>query len=256
MSLSFLLGIRMNIRDWGAFLFGVLLCVLVLTYGEIRKEPSGLLAMEASTTHPGMLKVLYTKDGALVDPGWVINFPQANTSQLASFPLNPGDYELIGFKPLVEPGGAVTVKNVKVISNARTSEISLAGFVAINQLTVNSTKPIESIFGPAAGANDPFGVIPGLHVVVSKAPFAFISFFWLVAGKLALIAVFVALMFGLSGSLPFATSMTNTPRPRAQQGKLDWLACGRPSHSLFAQCPFTVCTCALHGRRHLECWPD
>ena len=107
---------RTDIRAWLAFLLGAVACVFALSYSEMRKEPSGLLVLDATSTQPGVLKVFYTKDGVFTDPGWAVNFPQGKASQTASFPLSAGQYELIGFKPLVETGGRVSIRNLKIIS--------------------------------------------------------------------------------------------------------------------------------------------
>ena len=107
---------RTDIRAWLAFLLGAVACVFALSYSEMRKEPSGLLVLDATSTQSGVLKVFYTKDGVFTDPGWAVNFPQGKASQTASFPLSAGQYELIGFKPLVETGGRVSIRNLKIIS--------------------------------------------------------------------------------------------------------------------------------------------
>jgi hypothetical protein len=125
---------KFDIHAWLAFLLGVVICVLAMSYAEMRKDPSGLLTFEAASTQPGILKVVLTSDGKLTDPGWAVNFPQANNSYIGSFPLRNGYYELIGFKPLVEEGGRVTIKNLKIISGTGIRNISEGNFVTINQL--------------------------------------------------------------------------------------------------------------------------
>lgn len=54
---------RTDIRVWLAFLLGAVMCVLALSYGKVRKERSGLLVFDATSTQPGMLKVFYQKTG-------------------------------------------------------------------------------------------------------------------------------------------------------------------------------------------------
>lgn len=125
---------RNDIRAWLVFLMGVLACVLALSYGKLQKEPSGLLVLDASSTQPGLLKILYTKDGVLTDPGWSMNFPQGKVSKTASFPLSARQYDLIGFKPLVETGGRVSISNLKIISGSVVRDISKANFVSLNQI--------------------------------------------------------------------------------------------------------------------------
>ena len=229
-----------DIRAWLAFLLGALACVLSIAYIEARKEPSGLLAFDVSSTQPGMLKVLYTKDGLLTDPGWAVNFSQGNTNHVASFPLKAGQYELIGFKPLVEAGGKVSIRNLRIISGPGVRNIGSGNFVVINQLNTISSHKNEIVIAPALGANDPFGAFHGLSELVPTAPITLESFLWITAGKLALIAVFVALMYGMCGNLPFARGVQNEPRPEPGLSQcLGLLAVGlivlylRNAHSIF-----------------------
>lgn len=182
----------------------------------MRKEPSGLLVLDAHSTQPGILKVLYTKDGVLTDPGWALNFPKADTSQSASFPLRAGRYELIGIKSLIEGGGRVTISNLKIISGSGVHSISAGNFVTINQLDKISSQDGEIVIAPSKGANDPFGAIPNLHEIVSKMPFSLTSMLWIASGKLGLIVIFVALMYRLSGNLPFARGEPNELRQENQ----------------------------------------
>jgi len=227
-------------RAWFAFLLGAVVCVLALSYVEMRKEPSGLLVLDASSTQPGMLKVLYTKDGVLTDPGWSLAFPKGGTHQSASFPLSAGRYELVGLKPLIEAGGRVTISKLKIISGAGVSDISAGNFVTINQLDKISSQNGEIVIAPAQGANDPFGVFANLQEIVSIRSFALTSMLWIASGKLGLIAVFMALIYGLSGNLPFARGGPNEARP--EPGRSQWLgflAIGliilylRNAHSIF-----------------------
>jgi|GEM_PF-1732796 len=211
-----------DIRAWLAFLLGGVFCVLAMSYGEMRNEPSGLLVFDTTSTQPGMLKVLYTKDGKITDPNWTIHFPQgSNTSLTARYPLSGGQYDLIGFKPLVEAGGKVTIRNIKIISGSVERNISHSNFVAVNQLDKISSQNGDVVIAPIQDAKDPFGVFPDLHEIVPKAPFVFISLLQIASGKLALIVVFVMLIYGLSGSLPFALGLPN--EPRTEPGLSQWL---------------------------------
>jgi hypothetical protein len=207
-----------DFRAWLAFLSGVVICVLIISMGELRKEPSGLLVFDAASTQTGSLKILYTVQGVLTDPGWSVNFPQANTSQTFSFPLHTGKYDLIGFKPLVEANGQVSISNLKIISELGVSAIDEDGFVAINQLDKISSNSADVLISPAQGATDPFGAFPNLHVSVPKATFSLTALLSLAAGKFGLIAVFLIIMYGLSGNLPFARGSSgelkqHEPRP-------------------------------------------
>lgn len=231
---------KTDIGAWMAFLFGVIVCVLAIVYIEARKEPSSLLTFEASSTQPGMLKVLYTKDGLLTDPGWAVNFSQGNANHVASFPLKAGQYELFGFKPLVEASGKVSIRNLRIISGPGVRNIGSGNFVAINQLNTISSHKNEIVIAPVLGANDPFGAFHGLSELVPTAPITLESFLWITAGKLALIAVFVALMYGMCGNLPFARGVQNEPRPEPGLSQcLGLLAVGlivlylRNAHSIF-----------------------
>ncbi len=231
---------ELDIFAWVTFLLSAIICVFAISYVEMQKEPAGLLVLDVTSTQPGVLKVLYTKDGVLTDPGWEVNFPQGKVSQSASFPISAGQYELIGFKPLVEAGGKVSIKNLKIISGSGVNDISTDNFVSINQLDILSSQTGEKVIAPAQDASDPFGVIPNLQKVVPGLPFALQSFLWIAAGKLILITVFLMLMYGLSGSLPFARGLPNKPRP--EPGRSQWLgflAIGlivlylRNAHSIF-----------------------
>lgn len=230
---------RADIRAWLSFLLGTVVCALALSYGEIRKEPSALLVFDAASTQPGTLKVFYTKDGKLTDPGWAVNFSKGSTHQAASFPLKPGQYQLIGFKPLVEAGGKVSISNLRIISGAGVSNVGAGSFVALNQLDIQSSQNGEMVIAPAQNANDPFGAFSNLRVIVPRVSIT-LDFIWVVVGKLALIAVFLALMYGLCGSLPFARGEPNEPNP--EPGFSQWLgllAVGlivlylRNAHSIF-----------------------
>ena len=212
---------RTDIRAWIAFLLGVVVCVLAISYGEIRNEPSALLVFNVTSTKPGILKVIFTKDGQFTDLGWVVNFPEDNTRQTASYPLSPGQYDLIGFKPLIETGGRVTINNLKIISGTGIRYISEGNFATINQLDKISAQNGGVVIAPAQGANDPFGAFPNLHEIVPKPPFVLSSLLWIATGKLALIAVIVMLMYGLSRNLPFARGLPNEPRP--EPGLSSWL---------------------------------
>lgn len=119
---------------------------------KCKKEPSGLLAFDARSTQPGILKVLYMKDGVLTDPGWAVSFPQSNTSQKVSYPLRAGQYELIGFKPLAEASGKVSMPNLRIVSGTGVRNISEVNFVATNQLDKLSSQNGEVIIAPSQGA--------------------------------------------------------------------------------------------------------
>ena len=221
MGFSILQSIKTNTHAWLSFVFGVMICVFALSYAEVRKEPPGLLVFDATSTKPGTLKVLYAKDGKLTDPGWVVNFSKNNPSHLASFPLGAGLYDLVGFKPLVEAGGTVSISNLKIISGAGIRNISEGNFVVINQLEKVSSQNGVLVIAPAHGANDPFGVFSSLQEVVPKTPFALASLLWVASGKFALIAVILILMYGLSGSVPFARGERNGPM--SEPGLSQWL---------------------------------
>lgn len=209
-----------DVRAWLAFFLGAVACVLALSYGEVQKEPSGMLVFDVSSTQPGALKVLYTKDDLLTDPGWTVNFSPGISKQQASFPLNVGRYDLVGFKPLVKADGQVSIRNLRIISSAGVRNINIDNFVAINQLNITRTQNTEIVIAPALGANDPFGVIPNLHELVPRAPIT-LSFLWIAAGKFTIIAIFLALMYGFCGSLPFARGESN--QATSEPGWPQWL---------------------------------
>jgi hypothetical protein len=221
MGFSTLQRTRVDLRAWFAFLLGAVACALALSYGEVRKEPSGLLVFDAVSTRPGTLKVFYTKGGQLTDPDWAVNFQQSNTKQAVSFPLGAGQYGLVGFKPMIEAGGQVSISKLRILSASGVRNIGEGNFVGLNQLDILSSQNGETVIAPAQGANDPFGAYPNLHELVPQPSFAFKSLLWIVAGKLSLIAAFVALVYGLSGNLPFARGMPNEPRP--EPGLSQWL---------------------------------
>ena len=227
-----------DVRAWLAFLLGALTCIFALSYIEVQKEPSGLLVFDTTSTQPGMLKVFYTKDGQFTDPGWAINFPKGNVNQIANFPLSPGQYDSISFKPLVEAGGRVSIRSLRFISATGVSYVNVSSFVEINQLVKVSSSIGEVMIMPAQGANDPFGAVPNLHEAVSTKPLT-LDILWSVAGKLAMLAVFLALMFGLCGSLPFVRGPPKELIPElGLPGLLGFLAAGllilylRNAHSI------------------------
>lgn len=228
-----------DVRAWLAFLLGALTCIFALSYIEVRKQPSGLLVFDTTSTKPGMLKVFYTKDGQFTDPGWAINFPKGDVTQIANFPLSPGQYESVSFKPLVESGGRVSIESLRFISAAGVSHVNVSSLVAVNQLVKVSSSSGEVMITPAQGADDPFGALPNLHEIVSKTPLT-LDIIWNVGGKLALLAVFLALVYGLSGNLPFVHGTAKELiREPGLPGLLGFLAAGllilylRNAHSIF-----------------------
>ncbi len=237
---------KTDIRAWAAFLFGAFTCILLLTWFEIGGQPSGILTFEVSTTKPGNLNVLYSKNGTLIDPGWSVNLAKENTSQIVQFPLIPGRYDLIGFKPLIGTEGLVSIKHLRIISDSRSRDIEPSRFVRINQLGKISVTDGVAVFGPAQGATDPFGIYPELGEVVPEPLNMLEPILMSVTGKLALLILFIAVMYGLVGSLPF--SVSNNVQKNSEPGPSQWigfLAVGlillylRNAHSLIVPILYT-----------------
>ena len=233
-------SVKQDVGAWIAFLLGVMACVLAISYREMRNEPSGLLTFDVTSTKPGILKIIFTKDGKLTDHGWAVSLLQSKPSRAVTYPLRAGEYDLIGFKPLIEPGGRVTITNLKIISPIGTRTFSEDRFIAISQLDKISAPSGELAIAPVRGATDPFGAFPGLHEMVPVHSFSLSVFLWTAGGKLAAIAVVLSIMYGLSRNLPFSLGLSDEPRP--EPGLSSWvgfLAVGvivlylRNAHSLF-----------------------
>lgn len=182
-------------RDIQVFVLALTLVMSILSILDLRNAEPALLSFNVESSRTGQLKVLYEKDGVLVDPGWLIPLREG-VVQRAEFPLEMGAYNLLGFKPY--SSGEVRISQQKIRIQDVEKPLG-GGFVAINQLEVLPGNDEGVTVRGSAGATDPFGVFHGLKIEVPPGRITALGFLTTLAAKLMLVALAFVLLFLVFG---------------------------------------------------------